>query len=74
MSEVFEYLGNRFLTNRAKDKTSKNEESKSQGPVATIKDINGTNTKNAQIKLSAQPKGAQDKKKKKGFLSMCSVH
>lgn len=72
MSEVFEHLGKKFLDNKNNKNNRKNEEQKSQGPVATIKDINNANNPHKQIKLNAGPK-KEDKKKKKGAFSWCSI-
>lgn len=70
VSEVFEHLGNVYLTDKEKGKNNK-EESKSQGPVASIKDITSTN-KSKTITLKA-PSQQEDKKKKKGAFGWCSV-
>ena len=50
VKEVFEYLGNRFLTK--KSAVNNKEEVKVQGPVATIKDINNINYPQKQSKLN----------------------
>jgi hypothetical protein len=72
VSEVFEHLGNVYLTEKEKGKNNK-EESKSQGPVASIKDIKSTNTdKSKTITLKAHSQ-QDDKKKKKGAFGWCSV-
>ena len=67
VTEVFEYLGNVFLDEKNAGKG--HEESKSQGPVATIKDIKKANdpVQKNQVKLSAQ-KSSEPKKKKKGIF------
>ena len=67
VTEVFEYLGNVFLTNKNNNLKSHPEESKTQGPVPTVKDISSVNKPNKaqNIKLGEASK-AQKKKKKKG--------